>query len=270
VSRLIGYEATSAEPFALLEPYRGETLGTVARRLLPGDQHRFQVSLLTGLCWLATAGIAHRGIGPSTVRWDGQHVQITDFSLATVIGARREAIGAPPWAAPEQRPGQGRGQVGAQDDVWAAGRLIHYVLTGEELTDRRQLADWPGLGTLLAGVFGPPEERPSARELLTRRLRESTPVPQGIGADPLLEEGRAQFYHQRARKHPGIAPAFAAAGQAGEQTGPATASGPQADASGPKAGQGDQAPSAARRLRLLIGGLATALAVIGLAVWLIR
>jgi serine/threonine protein kinase len=188
-------------------------------------------------------------------------VQITDFSLATVIGARREAIGALPWAAPEQRPGQVQGRVGEHDDVWAAGRLIHYVLTGEELTDRRQLADLRGLGSLLAEVFGPPEGRPTAAELLTRRLSESNPVPRGLGADPLLEEGLRQFCVQRARKHPDIAPP----GQSGEQPGPAQ---PQADASGPRAGRGDPARPATRRLPLL-AGLAAALAFLGLVVWLI-
>ena len=166
LSRLISYEADSAEPYALLEPYRGEPLTAAARRLLPDEQHRFQVSLLGALCWLAAAGIAHRGIEPSSVRWDGEHVQITDFSLASVIGASREVIGTPPWAAPEQRREQVSGQVSDRDDVWAAGRLIHYVLTGEELSHHRQVADVPGLDDLLAGVFGPPDSRPTAGELL--------------------------------------------------------------------------------------------------------
>ena len=208
VSRLIGYEADSAEPFALLEPYRGEPLAAAARRLLPDEQHRFQASLLRALCWLTAAGIAHRGIGPSSVRWDGEHVRITDFSLATVIGAPREVIGALPWAAPEQRAdraGQARGDVSSRDDVWAAGRLIHYVLTGEELSHLGQVADVPGLEDLLAGVFGPPEGRPTAAELLTGRLRQPHPVPRGLTAALSLEDGRAQFYAIRARKHPGLA-----------------------------------------------------------------
>ena len=80
VSRLYGYEADSADPYALLEPYRGEPLTVAGQHLLGSEQHQFQVSLLTGLCWLAAAGIAHRGIAPTTVRWDGRHAQITDFS----------------------------------------------------------------------------------------------------------------------------------------------------------------------------------------------
>jgi len=205
VSRLYAYEATSADPYALLEPYQGDPLTEAGQYLLENEQHQFQVSLLTGLCWLAAAGIAHRGISPSTVRWNGRHAQITDFSMSTVIGVPRQAIGAPPWAAREQRPGFVRGRVSAHDDIWASGRLIFYVQTGEELTDRSQIDERPALKNLLAGVFGPPEERPSARGLLGR-LNQECPVPRALEAHSKLAEGRKRFYLERGRKHPGVAP----------------------------------------------------------------
>jgi hypothetical protein len=201
LARMIGYDADSAAPFALFEPYRGEAVETVAGHLLPAGQHRFQVSLLTGLRWLAEAGIAHRGLSPATVRWDGDQVQITDFSLATVIGAAREAVGSLPWAAPEQRAGQATDKVTVKDDIWAAGRLIYYVTTGDELRDREQLRDWPALMDLLTDVFGPPDLRPTARDLLVARLREADPVPRGIGADPALKQGYVDFYAARERRH---------------------------------------------------------------------
>jgi serine/threonine protein kinase len=204
VSRLHGYEATSADPYALLEPYLGEPLTVAGQHLLENEQHQFQVSLLTGLCWLAAAGIAHRGISPATVRWDGRQAQITDFSLSTVIGAPREAVGAPPWAAREQRPGLASGLVSARDDIWAAGRLIFYVQTREELTDRGQIEERPSLQNLLAGVFSPPDQRPTARELLSR-LNEPCPVPRALDDHSRLAAGRKRFYAVRAGKHPGIA-----------------------------------------------------------------
>jgi serine/threonine protein kinase len=261
VSRLCGYDPTSAEPFALLEPYRGETLTEVGQQLLPDDHHQFQVSLLNGLCWLATAGIAHRGIGPSTVRWDGRQVQITDFSQATVIGAPRTVIGALPWAAPEQRDDHFSGEVSGKDDIWAAGRLIFYVRTGEELTDRGQLADWPALENLLDGVFGPPEGRPSASEMLFSRLGEPSPIPRGPGIDKRLEEGRQRFYALRARKHPHTLP--------DEQAW--TASGPPSAGADPDPAQADEtraARRAARRFPWRAGGTATMLASAG--TWLFR
>ena len=264
VSRLYGYDPVSAEPFALLEPYRGEALAEVGQQLLPDDHHQFQISLLRGLCWLAAAGIAHRGIGPSTVRWDGRQVQITDFSQATVIGAPRTVIGAPPWAAPEQRDDHVGGEVSGKDDIWAAGRLIFYVRTGEQLTAKGQLTDWPALVSLLDGVFGPPEDRPTAAEMLVGRLGEASPVPRGVDPDRKLEEGRRRFYAVRARKHP---PQTALVEQA---WGPPTPPGPQV---GQAQVQSDGGPGGGRRgtrrFGWRAGGTATMLALTSVS-WLLR
>jgi serine/threonine protein kinase len=193
VSRLYGYEADSAEPFALLYPYHGETVKEVGRRLLPDDQARFQVSLLEGLRWLTAAGIAHRAITPDAIRWnrETQQVQITDFSQATVFGAPRTIAGTSHWAGPEQRPVAVGGCVSARDDVWGAGQIICYLLTGEPLTDIGQLAGVPDPAGLLAGVFASPEHRPDTRELLGR-LGAGDPVPRQLTADP-LEPGRQRF-----------------------------------------------------------------------------
>ena len=201
VSRLFGDEANSANPYALLEPYRGRPLTVASQQMDLDEQLQFQVSLLKGLCWLAAAGIAHRGIAPSTIRWDGQHAQITDFSMSTVIGTPREVIGTPPWAAREQQPADVGGRVSERDDIWAAGRLIFYVNTQEELTDIRQVSDRPGLNNLLAGVFGPPENRPTPGELLSR-LNAQSPVPRALNGYPRLDAARKSFYALRARKHP--------------------------------------------------------------------
>ncbi len=201
LSRLYGYEATSADPFALLEPYRGKPLSEVEGQLPREQQRLFQVSLLTGLCWLAAAGIAHRGLGLSTVRWDGQRVQITDFSLSTVAGVPRQEIGLPsPWAAPEQRPGQSHGRITERDDMWAAGQLIFYVTAREALTSVSQLADY-GLQGLLAGVFGPADGRPTAREIMTDRdrLNMTCPVPDRPAIDSGLQAGYTRFRAEQLR-----------------------------------------------------------------------
>jgi hypothetical protein len=285
VSCLYGYEATSADPCALLEQYRGEPLTLAGQYLLDNEQHQFQVSLLTGLCWIAAAGIAHRGIAPSTVRWDGRQAQITDFSLSTVIGAPREAVGTPPWAAREQRPGQAAGRVSARDDIWAAGRLIFYVSTREELTNRSQIDERPGLRNLLAGVFGPSEERPTARELLSR-LNEECPVVRALDSHSRLDAGRKRFYAVRAGKHPGVAAAPDAGDDAGDDAGagagerpgepgaaawkPPGQDGGQTGAVFPSASGTVGQPRSARRLRrrfppltfLIAGGLAIVQAAI--------
>jgi len=206
LSRLVGDDASAARPYALLEPYRGQPLTVASQQMELSEQLQFQVSLLKGLCWLAAAGLAHRGISPSRVRWDGaaQQVQITDFSMSTVIGATREVIGTPPWAAWEQRSADVGGLVSERDDIWAAGRLIFYVNTQEDLTDIQQVKDRPALNHLLAGVFDAPANRPTATDLL-RRLGAESAVPRALNGYLPLDAGRKSFYALRARKHPGVA-----------------------------------------------------------------
>ena len=196
VSRLVGYSADGPEPFVLLEPYRGVPVSEVAGKLLTADRRRFQISLLTGLRWLSMAGVAHRNIGPHTVRWDedSRTVQITDLLHATVFGAPRQIVGTPPWAAPEQRANRTAGEVGERDDIWAVGRLIFYVVTGDEPADRDSIMAEPELAQLLDGVFGPPDERPTSRELLVSRLGIKDPVPGPRQENPVLAKGRADFW----------------------------------------------------------------------------
>ena len=124
VSCLYGDEASSAEPYALFEPYRGERLSQVGTHMLAEEREAFEVGLLTGLCWVAAAGIAHRALSPDTVLWDSlrRQVQITDFSRSTVFGVPREAItGLPGWVAREARPGSAGSVVGERDDVLVGG-----------------------------------------------------------------------------------------------------------------------------------------------------
>jgi serine/threonine protein kinase len=204
VSRLIGYDAIAAEPYALLEPYRGRPVGSMGK-VLPSARTKFIESLLTGLRWINAAGIAHRAISPYTVYWDDRSAQITEFASATLIGAPREAMGAPPWQAREQRPGTVYGSVTDRDDTWAAGRLIFFAITGQEITGPGQFAAAPDLERLLDGVFKAPEERPAAMELLGR-LNVGDPVPRPPAPPAAFQRGTSEFYAVRADKHPRTAP----------------------------------------------------------------
>jgi len=204
VSRLIGFVADSADPFALVEDYAGEPASAAAGHLSLPEQRLFQVSLMTGLRWLAEAGLVHCAIGPDTVRWDGdnEQVQITDFSQATVAGADRSAVSRP-------RPGLGTGAVTDRDDVWAALLLCYYLHAGREFTGPDQLADWPAGGDLAADLEAGQDNCPNAHTVLTGRLKVADPVPLGMGADPDLAAGVYEFRRIRDIKHPG-APGFPA------------------------------------------------------------
>ena len=197
VSRLYGDEAASADPFALLEPYRGEPLQIAVRHMSDDDVRAFEVSLLTGLYWLEAAGIAHRGLSPLTVRWDdnGKHAQITDFSLCTVFGTPEQAIGPSGWEGSEQQPGgETKKLVTRADDIFAAGRLMYYARSkGESLRNRDHLAD-------LSPLFGPSESRPTARELLSARPGAGDLVSPATDPDPRFERGCESFEFWRQEK----------------------------------------------------------------------
>jgi serine/threonine protein kinase len=207
LARLYGDESTSADPFALFEPYRGAPLREVGATLFDDEFDRFLSGLLTGLCWLAGAGIAHRAISPDTVLWDDRSVQITDFSRSALFGTARTPLGGTSaWIPRESRPETCYGMVGPGDDVWAVVRLIYFVRSrGEDLDDLGKLAE-SGLAQmfngLLASVFGPPEARPSASDLSEYGLRRPYLIPSLTDRSKPLIQGREIFLRARERKHP--------------------------------------------------------------------
>ncbi len=209
VAKLYGDEANSADPFALFEPYRGRPLRDAGPYLGDEEFDVFLTGLLTGLCWIAAAGLAHRMISQDTVLWDpGRGVLITDFSRSTIFGVpRSELKGYDGWVPSELRSGSCTGIVGPRDDIWAAGRLIFFVRNqGEELRNRSQFADVDAMFRgMFNRVFGPVEERPTARELLEDGLGQRVNIPSATRRSDRLTAGRANFLDVRERKHPGTA-----------------------------------------------------------------
>jgi len=189
--RLVGYQAFTLDQFVLLQPYEGVPVDSVAGRLVREEQQRFIEQMIVGVRWVGEAGLAHRTLSPRTVLWSSPHVQIVDFSHATLIGTPRQVVGSLPWAAPEQRDGAS-GVVTDRDDVWAMARLICYVISGFELTNRTQL-DQYHLSELLNDALGPVESRPDSRELL-RRLRLPDPLSRLQSGNEALRRGREQFF----------------------------------------------------------------------------
>ena len=210
LAQLYGDESISADPYTLFEPYQGEPLRDVGAYLSDGFDS-FVTGLLTGLCWLAGAGIAHRALSPDTVWWDTSgHVQITDFSRSAPFGtARTPLTGASEWIARESRPDTCYGAVGSADDVWAAAKLMYFVRSnGEVLDDPGKLAEI-GLSQmfndLLRHVFNPPEMRPTARDLAIHGLRRPDLVPSIEDQSKPLENGRRKFLDARRTWHRGAA-----------------------------------------------------------------
>jgi hypothetical protein len=211
VSCMYGDESTSADPFALFEPNRGEPLREVGEYLYSDAFDQFVVGLLTGLCRLAAVGIAHRAISPDTVLWDSDagKVQITDFSRSAPFGSiRLPMAGSWSWVPRESRPDTCYGLVGPTDDIWAAARLIYFVRSrGKDLEDIAKLTEH-GLSQMFNGlleqVFVPPEGRPTARDLVEHGLRRHHLLPslRDDGGQRLIR-GRERFLEVRGRAHPG-------------------------------------------------------------------
>ncbi len=200
LSRLVGYDADTEEPFILLAE-RGEPAGLFSRKISATKYEQFQVSLFRALSILEAAKVVHRNITPGTVRWNDPRVQITDFQHARLSGEPAGPAPSPRWAAPEARHGGLPADPAA--DLWSAGLVIVQVVGGPlppGMTGPPDLhAVGGGLDRTLEGIFAPtPAGRPLI-ELFMRdlgALRDFVPVgayPGPVAMDPRFLEGRRRF-----------------------------------------------------------------------------
>jgi serine/threonine protein kinase len=218
ISRLIGYNPGISDmskmsenqanslPYAVFTYQRG-TLADLAGDL-PVDPDlfwRIADGLIIALCYLQSAQVVHRRIRLDTVRWDGEHVQLADFTHAVPEwDAHPGAVGEAPWDAPEQRGGAATAD--CRDDIYAAALLLAWLATGQEFADDAEAREAIrrldlGQRTLLdAASVERRRDRPSALEL-RRRRRIPDPLNAVQRGNLAREsEARARFARLRAQQ----------------------------------------------------------------------
>ena len=135
--------------------------------------------LCDGLGEIHAAGVIHRDLNPNNVLCCGngptEMFKISDFGIARPLGMKAtfgsDGVGTPGYIAPEQ-VGKSELPVTFASDIFSAGALVYYVLTGEDL--------FPG-GMLAVVTANAPERRSIAEcKHLAPEIRNDPEVVTGI------------------------------------------------------------------------------------------
>lgn len=201
-TRLVGFHLDAPEPFVLYKAHAGRPVAERQGALTMAEQHKVLSQLALAVRLLEDVQLVHRDINPYTVRWDGTHVRLGELYRTQRVDEPREAFGAAPWAAPEQRDGSGTAD--PRDDLWSVARLMYFLLSGrpgdatappEDLDDFRRLA-----ALSEAGAFAPRAETRAAPAELMRLLNVGDPLAAVSFAPDPLGRARAEFDARLAEK----------------------------------------------------------------------
>lgn len=140
----------------------------------PEQAAAVMADVLRGLDAAHRAGLVHRDLSPRNVLLDDGVAKIVDFGLAdgtgrTAVGADplladtdpRGVVGSAQYMSPEQAAGQ---PVGPAGDLYAAGAVLYFLLTGEQPYPRQTTEQ------VVQAVLAAPPPVPSAVVAAARRL----------------------------------------------------------------------------------------------------
>lgn len=197
----VGYNVDVAEPFVLLERYRGVPLK--CRRLELDELREFAISLLRTLQLTADAGVAHGAVRLASLWWDSQtrNLQLVDFEHALRQGDPRRPVSTIGGLSREQV--EGAGQADVRDDVWGAGMVIRQLAVGPYGNGSEAVPTQ--VEVLLQGVFADAAAaRPHPTDLLAR-LSITGSVSHASDPDAALLPGH-QLYDQTTARKRRVAP----------------------------------------------------------------
>src|SRR5262245_4799807 len=143
VCRVHDVGEADGQPFLTMEYIDGEDLAALLRRIhrLPEEKGiELARQLCQGLAAAHDRGVIHRDLKPANVMIDGRgQVRLTDFGLATAIGAGEDVrAGTPAYQAPEQLAGR---EVTTRSDLFALGLVLFEVFTGRRAFPATTLAE---------------------------------------------------------------------------------------------------------------------------------
>jgi serine/threonine protein kinase len=135
----------------------GQTLEKVMSREFPrglplADALQLFLAITQGLEYLHAKGIVHGDLKPENVMIEGEYrrpeswtAKVTDFGTIgliahpVVIDGRTAVVATPRYASPEHLRGVDRIEV--RSDVYCLGLLLHYLLSGEHVSDARTVRE---------------------------------------------------------------------------------------------------------------------------------
>jgi tRNA A-37 threonylcarbamoyl transferase component Bud32 len=132
------YGVDKRGPYYTMELLEGTDLETVDR--LPWKQACAVLrDVASSLAILHSRGLLHRDISMRNVHYSASgHAKLFDFGAMTTMGVAREAVGTPPFVAPEALQLQA---LDARVDLFSLGALAYRLLTGRHAFAARRLSE---------------------------------------------------------------------------------------------------------------------------------
>jgi eukaryotic-like serine/threonine-protein kinase len=176
--------------YLVMELVEGET---IAARLKKGplpleEAIRYARQIAAALEAAHEKGIIHRDLKPGNVMLTRSGAKVLDFGLARLEGdqtltGERMVMGTPAYMAPEQQKGE---LADARTDIYALGRVLYEMLTGERVAVQRRRIGARKLETIVSRCL---EEDPGRRwqsaAEVQRELAAISRVNRGLYAGPM-------------------------------------------------------------------------------------
>lgn len=186
--RVIEADTESPQPFLVTEYASGPSLAEYVSDfgpLRPQMLYGLATGLAEALAAIHAAGVVHRDLKPSNVLLTATGPKVIDFGIAQVLDATAITrtgitVGSPGFMAPEQVTGR----AGQEADIFAWGLTVAFAAKGEppfgagpaDAISYRILHDSPDTAAVPrelrelvhASLARNPDERPAARDLMTR------------------------------------------------------------------------------------------------------